>query len=110
MWRVRVLFGPLEQVFVQQRGHPVQHPCALPTKRTRKLLDSFQGSATHEDREQAEEALFLFGEQLVAPRDRIAQGVLASRQIAWSTRQELQAVLQSVQQGWQGEQCEPGGG
>jgi hypothetical protein len=76
----------VEQVLIEQGRHLVQYLCALAPQRAVHRLRRFQCTPVDEDGKQAKEALFLGKEQVVAPSDGLAQGLLAGRQIPWPTR------------------------
>ncbi len=73
-----IVLGLLQQVLVQERGDCIQDPFCAPIQRRAEVLDCFQGTAAHEDREPPEEALFLGTQQVIAPDDGIAQRLLTS--------------------------------
>ena len=88
----------LQQVLVEQGSHPVQYRERCVPECSRDLLDCCKRAATDEDREQAEEPLFLGIEQIIAPLDRVAQGLLACGHISRIAGQELQTLAQTGQQ------------
>ena len=69
-----------------------------------------QGEAAGEDGQPAEEGLFVGGEQVVAPGDRVAHGALPRGQVAGAAGQQAQPVGQARQEGGRGEGPHPGGG
>src|SRR6266516_1524179 len=77
VWFLSLLFDLVQQVLVQERGDCIQDPFRSPIQRYADGLDRFQGAATYEDREPPEEALFLGTQEIIAPGDSVAQGLLA---------------------------------
>ncbi len=75
----------LQQVLVQERGDFIQGPFRSPIKPSADGLDCFQGAATDEDRDLPEEALFLGAQEIIAPGDGVAQGLLPGWGILCST-------------------------
>ena len=61
----------LHQVLVEEGGHALQHVHRLITERLADDLDRFQRTATNEDGELSEEALFLRRQQVIAPGKRV---------------------------------------
>ncbi len=78
---LRILFGPVKEVLVQQGGHAVKDLCQLAAKGMRHMLHCFQGSAPHKDCEHTEHPLFLKWQEGIRPGKGVAQRLLASRQI-----------------------------
>src|SRR6266851_5254876 len=97
-WFLPLLFHLAQQAFVHERRHPVQHSCWHLTESSRETLHRFQGTAADKDREPPEEALLLGIEQIIAPRQRVAQGLLPDRGILRPTRQDLQTMCQTSQE------------
>src|SRR5712692_10352409 len=88
-----LLLGLLEQVLVDQRSHSIQHLSGLITERGGDGLSCLKCAATHENGEPPEETLLPGAQQIITPRDRIAQRLLAQREIARAPRQDLESVL-----------------
>ena len=64
----------------------------------RQPLCRLETEAPGEDRQAAKERLLSRAEQVIAPGDGIAHGLLASREVAAAAGQQEQALLQPVQQ------------
>src|SRR5215813_9598411 len=62
----------LDQVLVEQGCSTLKHRGSLIAARLAHRFGSFKRAAAHEDREPAEEALFLPTQQVVAPLQRVA--------------------------------------
>src|SRR6266699_1834192 len=77
--------GLLQQVLVQKRGDSIQDPFRSLIKRRAEGLDSLQGTTADEDREPPEETLFLGTQEVIAPGDGVAQGLLPGWSILWNT-------------------------
>jgi len=58
-------------------------------------LRRLESKATREDAQPAEQALLLLGEELEAPVERCAQGLLALRPVARAAAKELQPLAES---------------
>ena len=84
---------PPEEALLQQRLDPLQR--VQIAFGVADLLYGLQGAASREDRQPAEERLLLLVQQVVAPVDGTAQGLLAGGQVARPSLQELQAVAQA---------------
>ncbi len=73
-------------------------------------LGSLEGAAANEDGEPAEEALFRFCQQVVAPLQRVAQRLLAHGQVACATGEDIQTMGKAMEQSLRWEQLAPGSG
>src|SRR6266566_10133411 len=93
-----------QQALVHERRHPVQYVCWQLTQSRRETLHRFQGTATSKHGEAPEEPLLLNSEQIIAPCQCVAQGLLPDRGIACSARQHLQAMSQACQECLWGEE------
>ena len=80
-------------MLVQQGADPLQHLRAVAFRCIIESLYGLERAAADKNREQAEEPLLLLREQVVAPRDGVAQRLLAYRQVPRSRRQEGQSML-----------------
>ena len=80
-----IIVGSFSQFFIlnSQFAHP---------------LSRLQRAAAHKHPQPPEQRLFVFVQQVVAPVDRVAQGLLARRQVARAAGQHLEPVAQSRQQ------------
>src|SRR6266566_8965791 len=92
-WFLPLLLGLLHQVFVDERGDPVQHVCHSIADSTGYRSYRLQGTPTDEDREAPEEPLLLRTQQIITPLNRIAQRLLPRWHILCSARQHLHPVL-----------------
>ncbi len=94
----RFLLHALQQALIDERGHRVQdHFCSL-AQFSADGLSCLQCAAAGKDGEPPEELPLLGVQQLVAPLDSVAQGLLPLRHIARTARQYLQALAQPRQQ------------
>ena len=73
-------------------------------------FDRGQGGAASEDGDASKEGLFRWREEVVAPGDGVAQGTLASGQIAGAVGQHRQALFEAGEHRPWGEEAHPGGG
>ena len=103
-WLAIALLHLAQQVVLQQRAHPIQDGARSQASRLGDSLDGRQVAAADEDGEPAEELLHLWGEQLVAPGDGGAHGLLAGRHVARAAGQHLQALGEAGEQGLRREQ------
>src|SRR6266568_5644170 len=73
-----LLLGLLKQAFVDERSNAIQELTRFVAlvKGSADCLCRLQGAATDEDRESPEESLLGGIEQVIAPRDRVAQCLL----------------------------------
>ena len=90
------------------RARPAPHPGGHHP--TADRLRRFQCAAPHEDPQPREEPLLLGREQVVAPVDCPAQGLVAHWQVARSTGERLEALREPRQQRLRWEQLDPRGG
>src|SRR5436190_995992 len=93
-WPLAFLLGLLQQALVDKRGHCIQDWLHLIAKRAANRLDGFQRATTGKDREPPEKPLLVGIEEVVAPGNGIAEGLLPRWQIAFPTRQYSQALPQ----------------
>src|SRR5215210_3562320 len=77
-----------EQALGGQRRHPVQDVRPEGAFGVADRLDCLQRAAAHEDRQASVQRLLLGAEQVIAPGDGVAEGLLAGRQITCTTGQE----------------------
>jgi hypothetical protein len=84
-------------------------PCP-PVPLSPYVLCRVQREAAGEDGEAAEEELFFRGEEVVAPGDRVAQGLLAEWEVAGTGGEELEAAGEAGSQRLRGEDFDAGGG
>src|SRR5215467_4277217 len=66
----------LEEIFIDQGSDPIQHRWHWIAKCGRNGLCCLECAAADEDREALEKPLFVWGEQVIAPLDSVAQGLL----------------------------------
>src|SRR5215469_13893540 len=97
-WFLSLLSRLQQQVLTQEGSQPVHHRWQHVPKCGRDGLGCRERTATHEDREAPEEALFVWREQVVAPLDGTAQGLLPSRYIPSRAGQQGQALPQTSQE------------
>jgi hypothetical protein len=74
----------------------------------RHVLDGLQRAAPHERPEAAEQPLLLLGEQVVAPADGVAEGLLPLRQVSRAAGQEREAPAQPPEHRLGVQQPDPG--
>ena len=77
-----------EQALGGQRRHPVQDVQPDSAVRVTDRLGCLQRAAADEDPEASVQCLLLGAEQVVAPGDRVAEGLLARRQVACTAGQQ----------------------
>src|SRR5437763_5664435 len=77
------------ETLVYQTGRGIERGFAYGLRR-------FQRESAREDAELREEIALALVEQVVTPRDRVADGLLALRQVARAARQELQPFGQAL--------------
>ena len=92
-----------KQAVIGERGDPVER--GRPAHR----LGGGEGEAAAEHTELAEQELGLGVEQVVAPADRRAQGLLALRRVARTRAQEIQPAAEAVEDLGGGEDLDAGG-
>src|SRR5215469_17995210 len=96
-WFLSLLSRLQQQVLTQEGSQPVHHRWQHVPKCGRDGLGCRERTATHEDREVPEEALFVWSQQVVAPLDRLAQGLLPCWHITCAAGQKRQALSQTGQ-------------
>src|SRR5207253_8376476 len=98
VWLLAFLLGLLQQALVDKRGHCIQDWLHFIAKRAANRLDGFQRATTRKDREPPEKPLLLGIEEVVAPGNGIAQGLLPRWRIACPTCQHCQPLSQSCEE------------
>src|SRR5258708_40237352 len=98
-WLPCLLPHLIKQTLLQQRVHPIQNRsccslCSLviPPERATHFLCGLQGEATHKDGEVPEEALLMDIQQIITPRQSMAQGLLTRGQRRGSLCEQQQAL------------------
>ncbi len=76
-----LLLGLLQQAFVDERGHAIQDMGCAVGEDAAHGFDRVQRVTAHEDGEALEETLLCHVQQIVAPRDGVAQRLLPGRDI-----------------------------
>ena len=104
------LFDLADQAFVHHGRHSIEDVEAEIFLGVADGLDGFESAATEESGEPAEEFLFRFVEEIVAPIDGVAKGLLASGEIASAAGEELQTTGEPGAQGRRREELDAGGG
>ncbi len=87
-----------DQALVDQRGQAFQRVDRAGCRSGGDRLCRVQGEPTDEDPQAAEQDLLPAGEELIAPGDGRAQGVLPHGQVLRLPVQERKALLQALQQ------------
>ena len=103
------LLGPHEALAGERRHrlhHVARRAAGLGAHRARRL----QGEAPDEHRQRAEQAAIGLLEQVVAPLDGPAQGLLPGRQVASAADEQREPAVQAVEEGRRREQLDAGSG
>src|SRR5258708_40180815 len=82
--------------------------CWPHTEGSIETLHRFQCTAANKDREPPEEPLLLSIEQIITPRQHVTEGLLPCGDVACSTRQDLQSMVQTGQESPWGKQFDAG--
>src|SRR6266567_3556009 len=90
-----LLLALLDEAVIQQRGEGVQDVWAPSARPLAKRLGCRKLPAARKDREPPEERLLLGRKQVVAPLERLAQRLLASRRGAWPAGEQRQALREA---------------
>src|SRR6266568_4313094 len=95
-WLLCLLLPLLDEAVILERGERVQDVWASYTYLLAKRLGRRKRPAARTDRKLPEERLLLGRKQVVAPLDRLAQRLLASRRGAWpAAGKQLQALRET---------------
>ena len=97
-WLLAFLLGLLQQALVDKRRHCIQDWLHLIAKRAAHRLDGCKPATTGNHRESPEKPLLVGIEEVVAPGDGIAEGLLPRGPIAFPTRQDSQALPQPCEE------------
>src|SRR6266567_6793439 len=97
-WLLAFLLGLLQQALVEKRGNGIQGWLHLIAKRAAHRLDCWKPATTGKDREPPEKPLLVGIEEVVAPGDGIAEGLLPRGPIAFPTRQDSQRLVQPCEE------------
>ena len=89
---------PSQQAFVDQRGDLGLYAQRGIVGKSANCIDRLQRAATHKHPQPPEQRLLVLVQQLVAPVDRAAEGLLARGQVARPAGQEGKALPQPRQQ------------
>jgi hypothetical protein len=99
--------GALDQAAVDQYPEPLEHVASRQVSAAADGLGRFQRPATGEDGQAPEQRLLTRAEQVVAPGERLAQRLLALRQVGRPAGQQRESPVQSPQQGPRRQQPRP---
>src|SRR6266702_112889 len=97
-WLLAFLLGLLQQALVDKRSHCIQDWLHLIAKRAAHRLNGLERATTGKDREPPEKPLLLGIEEMVAPGNGIAEGLLPRGPIAFPTRQYSQPLAQTCEE------------
>jgi len=93
--RLPLLLALAQQALVDQRPEPVQHVDAQAAPDGADRLGRLQGTAAHEHRQPTEQSLLRPIQQVVAPGDRVAQGLLPTGPVRRASRQQGEPAPQA---------------
>ncbi len=100
----------LHQALVHHRRHAVEQVQAQIAFGIAHRFHAFQRASAHEHRQSSEELLLGGIQQIVAPIDGSAKGLLPQRQVSGSARQQVQSARQACPHGRRRKNLDPGGG
>src|SRR2546425_6457328 len=97
-WLLAFLLDLLQQALVDKRGDCIQDWLHLIARHAAHRLDGLERATTGKDREPPEKPLLVGIEEVVAPGNSIAEGLLPRGPIAFLTRQDSQALPQPCEE------------
>ena len=100
----------LDEALVEQGHHPVDDVAADLRRRPADRLRRLEVEAAGEHRQAVEQPLGVLVEDVVAPGDRGAQGLLARRQVARAGGQQVELVLEPAEDRLGRQELDPRGG
>ena len=98
----------LDQALVDERHQPVEDVAAKLRRRPADRLGGLEVTAAGEDRQSIEQPLAALVEQVVAPRDRTPQRLLASGQVTRSGSEDVELLIEPDEDGVGREDLDPG--
>ena len=99
-----------DEALVGQRIKPVDHRDRQVAGRVDDILGHLRGPAAAEHGQSPEDRLLVRRQQVVAPVDGPAQRPLPLRQVPGTTGQQIQAALETIEDGRRSERAHPRGG
>ena len=102
------LFLLPEQVFIDERGQPVEHAKLPPGDGPAHAFGRFKGMSPDEHGQPAKEPLFVFRQEIVAPGDGFSERPVPGGQVACTAGQQVEAMLQTRQDGPRREHLDAG--
>jgi hypothetical protein len=97
----------MHETLVQQCGDAIHNLYRQGVVYIADRLGRLQRAAAREHTQPREQCLLARVQQVVAPIDRVADGLLALRQVAGSAGQELEAVGEAREQRLRGKELDP---